>query len=568
MALALSHGYPGSLEGAAAMLGLANQKDAKAAKKVRVMWQPRKPRRGEDPNVLYWVDTPELRAKLYAYCKQDVVAERELHHRLSALPAEEQEAWVIDAEINERGVLIDAPLAQAASHLVVKALRELDTLINEKTNGAVDTASKTQKLKAWLVAQGLKLPSKSKKNEDEELEWHDSLDAEDIEKLLAGAPPNECVREVLEIRLKAAQSAVSKIDRMLVTRCADGRVRNLYRMYGTRTGRWSGEGFQPQNLKRPEILKGDADIAAAIEMVRAEDYAAIKEKHGDVLGVIGDLCRSMLIPAPGHRFIVGDFSAIEARVLTWLAGDEKKLETFLKFDRGEGRDIYCIAAEQVLGLDHEADSQERGLGKQFELGLGYTMGPARLLTGIQRSGHPRASPITIQDTTRWVKRWREQNPKIVKFWKALDSAAMAATQRPGIIMRCGAVSFEMWGDVLSLRLPSGRELKYPNPVIEPSRLGYPQIRLDGHRSERMYGGKWAENVTSAAARDLLVEAMKRLRAAGYVLTLHTHDEIGAEMPVESGSAGEFKRLLIEVPAWAHGLPIAAKVFECDRFKKD
>jgi DNA polymerase len=309
-------------------------------------------------------------------------------------------------------------------------------------------------------------------------------------------------------------------------------------MYGTRTGRWSGEGFQPQNLKRPELLKSDGDVAAAIEMVRAEDYAAIKKKHGDVLGVIGDLCRSMLIPAPGHRFIVGDFSAIEARVLTWLAGDEKKLETFLKFDRGEGLDIYCVAAEQVLGLDHEADSQERGLGKQFELGLGYSMGPARLLTGIQRSGHPRASSITLQDTIRWVKRWREQNPKIVKFWKALDSAAMAAMQRPG------------------------------NPVIEPGRLGYPQIRLNGHRSERMYGGKWAENVTSAAARDLLVEAMKRLRAAGYVLTLHTHDEIGAEMPVEVGSADEFKRLLIEVPEWAHGLPIAAKVFECNRFKKD
>jgi DNA polymerase len=246
MALALSHGCPGSLEGAAAMLGLANQKDAKAAKEVRVMWKPRKPKRGEDPKVLYWVDTPEPRAKLHGYCKQDVVAERELHHRLSALPAEEQEAWVIDAEINDRGVLIDAPLAQAASHLVVKALRELDALINEKTNGVVDKASKTQKLKAWLVAQGLKLPCKSKKKEDEELEWHDSFDAEDIEKLLAGALPNERVREVLEIRLKAAQSAVSKIDRMLITRCADGRVR----IFTACTAHGLGDGQEKASSRR------------------------------------------------------------------------------------------------------------------------------------------------------------------------------------------------------------------------------------------------------------------------------------------------------------------------------
>jgi DNA polymerase len=191
-----------------------------------------------------------------------------------------------------------------------------------------------------LKTQGVDLPRKlRKRKKDDEMVESDCLDAEDIEKLLAGSLPNECVRRVLEIRLLGAQSAVSKVDRMLVTRCADGRVRNNYKMYGALTGRFAGEGAQFQNLKRPELLKKDADIAAAIEMVLAEDYEAIKAKYGDVLGVIGDLCRSMIIPAPGHRFIVGDFSAIEARVLAWLAGDTNKLETFHLSDVGLGPDI-------------------------------------------------------------------------------------------------------------------------------------------------------------------------------------------------------------------------------------
>jgi DNA polymerase bacteriophage-type len=259
-------------------------------------------------------------------------------------------------------------------------------------------------------------------------------------------------------------------------------------------------------------------------------------------------------------------SAIEARVLTWLAGDENKLETFRQFDAGIGRDIYCIAAENVLGLEPGSGLQERGLGKIFELGLGYGMGAKKILVNIHKSGRQNA---TVEDAQRWVEAWRRQNPKIVAFWKALEDAAMAALRYPGMPISCGTLLFEKRNGVLSVRLPSGRELNYPNPVIEVGRFGCPQITFpDRPRDKRMYGGKWAENVTSAAARDLLVEAMKRLRAAGYVLTLHTHDEIGAEMPIGAGSVDEFKRLLIEVPEWAQGLPIAAKVFCADRFKKD
>jgi DNA polymerase len=330
MALSLSHAYPGSLDAVGAVLGLENKKDAATAKQIKKMWKPRKPRKGEDASVLHWEDTPELRALLYDYCKQDIATERDLHQRLQALPSAEQDAWVIDAEINDRGVCIDVPLAKAASHLAVKALAELDEQMVKHTEGVVGAASQVSKLKAWLLAQRVALPKRPKKLKGG-ISWEWCLDADDIEKLLAEVLPAKA-RIALEIRLKAAQSAARKVNRMLTTQCADGRVRNLYRMYGAVTGRWSGEGFQPQNLKRPKLLQTDEAIDEAITLVLAEDYTGIKGKHGDVLGVIGDLCRSMIIPAPGHRFIVGDFAAIEARVLTWLAGDMHKLEAFRQYD--------------------------------------------------------------------------------------------------------------------------------------------------------------------------------------------------------------------------------------------
>ena len=310
MILALAHSYPGSLERVAAVLGLQQQKDMAAQRAVKRMFKPRRPGRDEDANGLYWEDAPELRALLYRYAKQDMAVMREVHCRLVPLPETEQKVAVIDAEINDAGVLIDAPLAQAASGLAARALADLNASIAQKTSGAVPTASQAIKLKEWLKAQGVELPLKPRSGQAG-LQWQDSLDGDDIEKLLAGELPSPDVRDVLEIRLQAAQSAASKINRMLSTRCADGRVRNVYRMNGARTGRWSGEGFQPQNLKRPEILKSDAAVAEAIKMVLASDYAGIKRRHGDVLRVIGDLGRSMLVPAPGHRFIVGDFSAIE-----------------------------------------------------------------------------------------------------------------------------------------------------------------------------------------------------------------------------------------------------------------
>jgi DNA polymerase len=246
----------------------------------------------------------------------------------------------------------------------------------------------------------------------------------------------------------------------------------------------------------------------------AEDYAALKKNYGDVLGVIGDLCRSMIIPAPGYRFLIGDFSMIEARLLADLAGDTGKVERFRQFDLGLGRDLYCITAEQVLGLAEVQDkSPERQLGKVFELGLGFGMGAEKLLATVRRANIPNTEWITLEDTTRWVQTWRARNPPIVTYWAHLNAAAMAAVRNPGKFFPCRTVSFQMRDRVLLLRLPSGRELSYPAPVLQPGRFGkselvFTDMEAGRRRGRHMYGGAWAENVTQAVARDLLVEAMK------------------------------------------------------------
>jgi DNA polymerase len=522
MSLALAHAYPDSLEAVAGVLGLVNRKDVAREKILRVMWKPRKPRPDEDPTKLHWVDSPEMRAQLHAYNRRDVAVERELHQhpKLRALPAAEQVTSVLDAEINDHGALIDAGLAEPALRLATQAHADLDERMRCITEGAVGKASKQEKLKAWLLLQGVKLPRRLKKQKSG-MQEKDCLDANDIEKLLAEDLPRPSVRAALEIRLQAAQSAASKIDRMLRTRCADGRVRGLFRFYGAAaTGRWSGAGFQPQNLKRPDLLKTDEAIAEAIELVEAEDYAALTRRYGDVLGAIGDLCRSMIIPAPGHRFLIGDFSMIEARVLAFLASDADKLERFRQFDHGLGRDLYCVTAEQVLGIaEVPTKSLERQLGKVFELGLGFQMGPDKLLAQIRKARIPGTEWITLQDATQWVQSWRAGNPHIVKYWAHLNAAALAAVRNPGTFFDCRSVRFQMRDGVLLLRLPSGRELSYPAPVIQPGRFGRDQLAFTDmeagrRRGKHLYGGAWAENVTQALALDLLVEGMKRLQAAG------------------------------------------------------
>ena len=498
------------------------------------------------------------------------------HHHQNAC-SRLQETWCLDAAINTAGVLLDVPLAEAAARLADCALEELDARMRAITNGVVDTASKVEKLKQWVEAEGAKLPrrpSKKKDNKTGETRevWGPKLQESDIERLLLGnlSPP---VREALEIRLQAAQTAATKFIRMLETRSSDNRLRNLFRYHGAMTGRWTGALSQVQNLKRRDVLNKDSDIEAAIQAVLTRDYELVKARYGDVLGVLGDLVRSAIIAAPGHRFIVGDFSQIEARVVCWLAGEDWKLAAFGAYDRGEGEDIYVLAVSKTLRLDDpEAALKLRPLGKVIELASAFQMGADKFFSLIRSANIPGTTHLTLYDVKGIVNKWRDEHRAIVRFWAALNSAAMSAVRHPETIIPCGRVRFQMRDGILCMRLPSGREIAYPAPTIKPGRFGwdavhFTEIEAGRRRNRNMYGGSWCENATQGVARDCLVEALKRVIAAGFAVVLHAHDELVVEAPFGFGSEEELERLMTERPAWAPDLPIAVKTWEGTRFKK-
>jgi len=397
----------------------------------------------------------------------------------------------------------------------------------------------------------------------------EKLDRKTIENKLLDAELVPAVRRVLELRLGGAQAAVKKINALLARAGNDDRVRGAFRYHGGGTGRWAGEGVQPHNLKRPVV----DDLDAAVAAVATGDYHHVRSLYPRPLSVVGDCSRALICAAPGHVLIGADFSAIESRLLAWVAGEKWKLDAYSRYDAThDPRDEpYCETACRIFRVSsgsYTKDSPERSVGKVCDLAFGY-------MGGINAWRKFEPDRFTDEEVKRFSAEWRAAHPAIKRFWYDLDRAALTAVRERGRIIHCGPVRFKSTGAFLLIKLPSSRKLSYPQPRAVGDEQRQHVVFADNaagqfcdcRNGQGAYGGLWTENVVSGIARDLLAEAMLRIEAASYPIVLHVHDEVVAEVPEDFGSTDEFTHLMIRKPAWALDLPIAAEAWTGKRYTK-
>jgi DNA polymerase len=555
-AACLALGLPARLSAAADALELEHRKDAAGERLMHQTSKPRRAHKDENLDGVYWFDDEQRLDRLFAYCAQDVRTERELFNRLPQLSPAEQVIWQLSHQVNIRGFGIDRKFAEAARKIAEAAAPEIDAEIAELTAGDVTTINQVAKLTAWLQDHGCSLQTLDRKAIQRQLEKGDDELA-------------PTVRRVLELRLGGAQAAAKKINALLTRAGADDRIRGAFRYHGAATGRWAGEGIQPQNLKRPVV----DDLDAAIAAVATGDYQHVQSLYPRPLAVVGDCTRALVCAAPGHVLIGADFSSIESRALAWVAGENWKLDSYRRFDATHDPkdEPYCITACKIFGKPngtYTKDDPERNVGKTCDLAFGYAGG-----LGAWRKFEP--DRFSDDEVKAFIRGWRQAHPNIKQLWNRLDRAAWTAVQERGRVVRCGVVRFQCNGAFLQLILPSGRKISYPQPRIIGDEHEQHVLFSDNangqftdcRHGQGAYGGLWTENVVSGIARDLLADAMLRIEAAGYPIVLHVHDEVVAEVPEGFGSTDEFTHLMTRKPAWALDLPIAAKAWTGKRYTK-
>jgi DNA polymerase len=501
MAMALAAALPGALEKAATALGLPFRKDRDGQRLMLQMSRPRRPRKGEDADRLYWIDGPEHRQRLHQYCARDVELERTLFRRSPPLSEAEQANWTLDQVVNRRGFHVDRALALSARELARHEQEAVNAEIVAVTKGTIATANQVARIVAFVREHGHQLQSLSKRS---------------VSAVLANGPEPD-VRRLLELRRDGSRASTRKLDALLAGLDQDDRLRGTLRFHGAATGRWSGSRFQPQNLKKPETK----DLGAAVDAILAGDLDRVRAL-GAPLTVVGDISRALICAAPGYVLIGADFSAIEARVLAWIAGEKWKIENFTKYDEtgDPALEPYCVTASKILRRSiTPEDETGRAVGKIAELagGFGGSVGAWRRFAPEDE----RPDQEILIDITAW----RAAHPATRRFWRDLERAAKRAlfTRRRSTV---------------------------------------------GNRAETSaWHGTLAENVVSAISRDLLAAAMLRLEAAGYAVVLHVHDEIVAEVPEGFGSTDQFRAIMTALPGWAEGLPIAAKAWTGRRYVK-
>lgn len=537
-------GLPLSLQGVGAVLGLEQQKLTEGKDLIRFFCNPCSPTQANGGRIRNRASDDPIRwERFVAYNRRDVEVEMAIKERLSRFPVPDAiwEEYHLDQRINDRGVLIDRELVQRAIEMDELSREELMCRMKEITD--LENPNSVAQIKFWLSEHGLDI---------------DSLGKKEVKAALDGAP--EPIGEVLRLRLQLAKTSTTKYQAMENAVCCDGRARGMFQFYGAnRTGRWSGRLIQMQNLRQNHL----EDLETARALVLTGDYEAIRILYGDVPDTLSQLIRTAFIPKEGHRFIVSDFSAIEARVIAWIAEEQWRLDVF-----ENGGDIYCASASQMFKVPvekHGKNAHLRQKGKIAELALGYggSVGALKAMGALESGmGEDELRPL--------VDAWRQSNPNIVKLWWDVDRAMKQAVSERTSTSTHG-IRFSYEGGFLFITLPSGRRLAYVKPRMATSKFNSPCVTYEGvgnaRKWERLdtYGPKIVENIVQAISRDLLSHAMRNLQDTA--ICMHIHDEVVIEAAEESCLEDISSTMSIS-PVWAKGLALNADGFEATFYKKD
>lgn len=540
-ALSATFGLPRTLAAVGAALGLAEdaKKDKEGRKLIEALCKPQNDGTRQT--------SPYLQSRLVEYCAQDVVAARNVLCVLQPhITPRFREEYKLCQRINARGVKIDLNFARLAVDILA-GIETAEASELQKLTGGINLSSPAQ-MRDFFARHGVVL-------ENAQAAYLDSLQVED-----------PLLRRVLEIRSSAATSSTAKFSRMLDCADEDGVVRGLYRYHGASTGRWSGELIQPQNLPRPELEGVETLVSSLSDTVRAYGMAPAS---GAFLALyplaprvaLKSCLRAAIMPRDGHVFVIADFSQIEARVLAWLAGQKNVIETYKN-----GGDIYVETASKIYHIPASTVSKhQRQIGKIAVLALGYGGGRDVFIAMAKAYG----LDITLHDATGIVQSWREANPNIVNFWATCESQAKAALCQKAT--RSGYYRSRRHQGNLSLvcALPSGREMVYHAARMKADgTISYMSTKLGGYVETMTYGGKLAENLVQATARDLLVDAMLRVDPL-YPIVMHAHDELVCETPenLAAKAKNEIEKIMTTAPAWAKELPLGCAVSVARRYGK-
>ena len=538
---------PLSLEGVGAVLGLDKQKMTEGKELIKYFCSPCKATKsngGRTRNLPK--DAPEKWRQFKTYCIRDVDVEKQIRQILAKfpIPKREQEIYCLDQRINDRGIMVDRNLV---NHAVACDLlyKETATARAYELTGLENPNSVSQ-LKLWLKEKGLEV---------------DSLAKDTVKDLSMKAEGD--VQEVLKLRLATSKTSVKKYEAIDRSVCAESRVHGLLQFYGAnRTGRWAGRLVQIHNL--PQNHLPDLELARAL--VSEGRYEEVELFYESTPNVLSELIRTAFVAKPGCRFIISDYSAIEARVLAWLAGEEWRLQVFETHGK-----IYEASASAMFHVPIEEitkTSPLRQKGKISELALGYGGAVGALTSmGALKMG------LTEEELPGLVSTWRSANPHITAFWWAVDEAAITAV-RDKKTSKVGRVSFEYKSGILFVTLPSGRKLSYVKPRMMLNKFGREGLTYEGIGESKKwmrletYGPKLVENIVQAASRDILAEAMLRLEKEGFDIVCHVHDEVVLEVPDGKSSVEEVNEIMAVNPVWTEGLPLKAAGFESPFYKKD